>query len=185
MKLSIGEIFKNASELPEDQQLNYFRSNFSPALGKIIEYALEPGIVWDLPTGTPPYKDNELTEQESNLYSEIRRLYIFHKGTGDHVAAAKKELNFIQLLENVTVLDAKVLLAIKEKTLPYGFTRKQMVEIFPGLLTELQEEPKPQAKPIASEPVKRGRGRPRKNPESATTAPKAKAPKKAAKEKKI
>lgn len=164
MRLSIGEIFKQGSELEGAEQVAFFRKNWTPTLGMLIQYAFEPIYEFDLPEGEPPYKQNNFIDQESNLYAEVRRLYVFFKANpkvarhGGHVPAAKKELLWIQLLENVTPLDAKVLLSLPENKLPYGLTASRMKEIFPGILSadavgEPVDEPVvEQAEPVVEEP---------------------------------
>jgi hypothetical protein len=140
MMYGVGEILKKGSELQGEEQVEFMRKNFNQGFGKMIEYALEPEYVWDLPPGQPPFKPNDYVDQESNLYSEVRRMYIFMKGTGDHVSPLKKELNFVQLLENVSKEDAEFLLYAKEKTLPYGWTAEKIREIYPGLIWETTKE---------------------------------------------
>lgn len=147
-RLGLSEILENTAKQPTvAQQGEYIRANFNPTLGKLIQYAYDPMYVWDLPEGSPPYKPNQFLDQESNLYSETRRLYIFMKGTGDHVPPVKKELNFIQMLENLSKADAELLLEIKEKRLPFGITEQFVREHLPGLLSE----PAPQK--AAPEPI--------------------------------
>lgn len=140
MQLGIGEIFFKASQLEGEEQVAFMRKNWSAGLGKMIEYALEPEYQWDLPPGTPPYKENKYFDQEGNLYGEVRRMYIFMKGAGDHVSPIKKETNFVGLLENVNKYDAEFLVHAKEKTLPYGFTAVKIREVFPGLIYETTVE---------------------------------------------
>jgi hypothetical protein len=47
----------------------------------------------------------------------------------------RRETLFIELLENINPLEAKILLAVKDKKLPFkGLTAKLVEEAFPGLL---------------------------------------------------
>lgn len=137
MRLGLSEILKYTSEQPTvQQQGEYIRQNFNPTLGKLIQYAYDPMYQWDLPEGTPPYTPNQFLDQESNLYTETRRLYIFFKGTGDHVPLKIKEKNFIQLLENLSAADADLLISIKNHQLPYGITADFIRSQLPGLLSD-------------------------------------------------
>jgi len=135
MRYGIGETLELGSKLEGEAQIEFMRKNWTQALGKMIEYALEPEWQWDLPPGTPPYKENPFMDQESNLYSDTRRMYIFMKGQGDHVSPLKKEVNFVQMLENVSKQDAILLIHAKEKTLPYGWTADRIREVYPGLIS--------------------------------------------------
>ena len=74
-------------------------------------------------------------EDDSGLYNEERRLYLFIKGGHPNLKSVRREEIFIQVLESVHPREAKVLLAVKEKNLPYkGLTKKLVDEAFPGLI---------------------------------------------------
>lgn len=155
-KLGLSEILKRTSEQPAEEQGEFLRRNWNPTLGLMIRYAFDAGYEWAIPEGTPPYTENKYLDQESNLYAESRKMYIFMRGTGDHVPQKKKELNFIQLLENLTKEDAELLLMIKDGKLPYGITQEFIIAELPGQITtprepSLQEEtPAPATFPEAT-----------------------------------
>jgi hypothetical protein len=134
-KLGLSEILKRTMELPtQAEQGEYLRKNWNPSLGQLIRYAYDGVFEWDLPDGAPPYTPNEYLDQESNLYSEIRRLYIFLKGSGDHVPPSKKHLLFAGMLEAMSREDAELLIAVKDGTLPYGITQEFIIQELPGQL---------------------------------------------------
>lgn len=136
MKLGVAEILKLAAETKgTDQKIEVLRKHFNPTLGTILRYALDPSVKWLLPEGDPPFKKNEFTDQQGVLYSEARRLYLFVEGGNSNLTSLRRETLFIQLLENVDPEDAKVLLAAKDKKLPYkGLTAKLIDQAYPGLL---------------------------------------------------
>lgn len=136
MKLSLSEILKNASELEKKQdRIDYLMRNNSPALQALLKYAYDDKVKFLLPEGEPPYKPNELPDQEGILYSELRRLYLFIEGGNDNLKPVRREYLFVQLLETVNKEDAKLLIAVKDKKIPYkGITKKFVQELFPGLL---------------------------------------------------
>ncbi len=136
MKLSLSEILNNASEFDKKQdKMNYLLSNDSPALRAILKYAYDEKVKFLLPEGDPPYKPNELPDQEGILYSELRRLYLFIEGGNPNLKPVRREYLFVQLLETVNKDDAKLLLAVKDKKIPYkGITKKFVEELYPGLL---------------------------------------------------
>lgn len=142
MKLGIGEIFERGLKLSGVEQIAFFRNNYSTVLGKMVQYALDPYYVWDLPEGKPPFNENKYLDQESNLYAEARRLYMFFaphqqlEKHGGHVPPLKKEINYIALLETVSPLDAAFLLTIKDKKLPGDLTALDIQRIYPGLLRQ-------------------------------------------------
>ncbi len=136
MKLSLSEILKKASEIEKKQdRINYLLANDSAALRAILKYAYDDKVKFLLPEGEPPYKPNELPDQEGILYSELRRLYLFIQGGNDNLKPVRREYLFVQLLETVNKEDAKLLLAVKDKKIPYkGITKKFVEELYPGLL---------------------------------------------------
>jgi hypothetical protein len=136
MKLSMSEILKNASEMTKKQEkVDYIRANDSPALRALFKYAYDDKVKFLLPEGEPPYKPNTLPDQEGILYSELRRLYLFIEGGNDNLKPVRREYLFVQLLETVDKEDAKLLISVKDKKIPYkGITKKLIEEIYPGLL---------------------------------------------------
>lgn len=137
MKLGIAEILEKISKLKKkEERIEELRKHGdNRAMLQILQYALDPRIKWLLPEGTPPFKKNEYLDQESNLYSEVRRLYLFIEGGNPNLTTTKRELLFIGLLEMVAPDDAKLLCAAKDKKLPWKTITAEIVnEAFPGLL---------------------------------------------------
>ena len=136
MKLGLAEILKKASELEKKQdKIEYIRKYDSHALRAVLKYAYDPKVKFLLPEGEPPYKPNDLPDQENILYSELRRLYLFIEGGNEGLKPVRREYLFIQLLESVDKEDAKLICAVKDKKIPYkGITKKFVEELYPGLL---------------------------------------------------
>jgi len=136
MKLGISEILSRASKITgDDQRVHFLRMHESPALKEILRYAYHPAIKWLLPEGNPPYKPNDLVDQHHRLYTDIRKLYLFVEGGNPNLKQHRREHLFIELLESVDPEDAKLLLAIKDKHIPYpGITINIINRAFPGLI---------------------------------------------------
>jgi hypothetical protein len=136
MKLSVAEILKKASEITdENQRIDWLRKNNSVALESMLRGAYDPKIVWLLPEGAPPYKANDLVDQQHRLYAEARKLYLFIEGGNPNLKQLRREALFIELLETVDPDDAKLLLAVKEKHIPYpGVTKEVVAKAFPNIL---------------------------------------------------
>ena len=74
-------------------------------------------------------------DQQNILYSEYRRLYLFTKNGNPNLKQIRRESLFIELLESVDKDDAKLLLHMKDKNLPYpGVTKDIINKAFPGLI---------------------------------------------------
>lgn len=136
MKLSVAEILKKASEIPnESARVDWLQRYDSQALRYILAGALSPNIKWLLPEGEPPYKPNDLVDQQHRLYTESRKLYLFVEGGNPNLKQLRREALFIELIESLDPEDAKLLLAVKDKRMPYpGITTEVVNLAFPGLI---------------------------------------------------
>lgn len=135
----ISLIFKTASELQnKEDRLAYLRNTYSEAMQRVIEGAYHPAIVWLLPKGNPPYTPSKGgADIEYMFYKEYKKLYLFCKGGNDDLKQSRREALFIQLLESIHPEDAKLLLAIKDKYIPYSnLSYEFFQECFPGILPE-------------------------------------------------
>lgn len=136
MKLSVSEILNKASNSKTEQErITILQSNYSVPLETVIRGALDPNIKWLLPEGEPPYKPNPLVDQQNVFFRECRKLYLFIDGGSPNLKQLRREAIFIELLEVVDPQDAKLLVAIKDKKMPYKNITKELVnKAFPGLI---------------------------------------------------
>jgi hypothetical protein len=135
---AIFEIFEEASEKKtENEKIEYLRQyKDNNVLMTILAGAYYDGVKWNLPPGEPPYKPCDPVNAESFLYGEVRRLYLFCEG-GPSLTSLRRETLFIEMLESVHPKDALILLAIKDKKLPYkGITKSLIAKTFPGLVED-------------------------------------------------
>ena len=103
----------------KSKKIDVLRENDSVPLRQILKGAFDPKIKWDLPEGTPPYKENDAPAgtEHTTLHTESRRLWHFVEGADKKLSKSKKEIMFIQMLEGLHADDAKLLIAVKEKEL--------------------------------------------------------------------
>jgi hypothetical protein len=138
MKLSISEILKRASEMPDvPSRAMWLRNNYSDTLKTVLIGFYSPYIKWLLPEGEPPYKKNEIVDQQHRLYSEARKMYLFVEGGNPNLNQLRREALFIEMLESLDPEDAKLLLAMKDGVMPYpNITKDFIVQTFPGMIPE-------------------------------------------------
>lgn len=110
------------------------------ALKIIFEYAFIPEKKFILPEGEPPFKpsDEPLGMTPTNLFSELRRLYVFCRAD---LKPFKRESLFISFLEGVHPTEAKMLMAVKDQTLHKLYpkiTRKLLEKA--GMIPELPKK---------------------------------------------
>ena len=132
---SIAWILEFTSKLPNDEEkIKCLQANDNDAIRTILQYCFHPSAKWLLPEGAPPYKPCEYPNVENMLYAEIRKLYLFLEGGNDNLTQIKREKMFIDLLESITPEDAKLLVSIKDKKLPFeGLTPEIIKKAYPGI----------------------------------------------------
>lgn len=136
MTLSISEILKHASKLKKkEEKITYLRNNYSTPLMQVIQFALHPDVKVLLPEGPAPYKKSQLgDESHGMLLSEARKLYLFVENGNPSLNQKKRETLFINMLESIHPDDAELLVAAKDKKLPYkGLTKDLFEEAYPGI----------------------------------------------------
>ena len=107
------------------------------ALREILKYAFHPDIKFLLPPGNPPYKSVvDETDNPTYLYGLVRKLYLFVEGGNPNHNTTRREYLFIEMLESIHPLEAKLLLQVKDKKIKCrGLTYNLIKETFPELLT--------------------------------------------------
>lgn len=139
MKLGISEILRMANDAQDEHaRLHILRMNDSPTLRNMLNLALNKNVVWQLPDGIPPYKPNDLVDQQHRLYTEMRKMYLFIEGGSPNLKQLRRETLFIELLESLDPEDAKLVIAAKDKNFPYSNITIELINTaFPGLITDV------------------------------------------------
>lgn len=141
MRPTIAEILKKTSEIKDRaKKIEFLRKNDSKVLRDILNCVFNPNIRFQLPPGDPPYKAAEDYYGHEMIYTESKKLYLFLEGGNPNLSQTRREVLFIQFLEAIHPSDAKLMLAVKDKKIPFpGITEKLIIEAFPGLLKEKEE----------------------------------------------
>jgi len=132
---SVSWILDFTSKLPnEEEKIKCLRANDHPVILTILKLAYDPNIKWELPEGPAPYVPCEYPSQENMLYQEARRLYLFLDGSNPNMHQSKRESLFLELLNVIDPKDAELIIAIKDKKLPYeGLDSELILKAFPNL----------------------------------------------------
>jgi hypothetical protein len=136
MRLGIAEILQKASEMrTENEKVDWLRKNDNIAIRMLLKMGCDKDLKWALPEGDPPYKPCPFDDQESMLFNEVRRMYIFHEGGNPNLKPKRREELFVQMLESIDKEDAKLVLGIKNKKIPFkGITPRLINKAWPGLI---------------------------------------------------
>ena len=127
MAAPLYEILGKINEDPKS--LQKYNQQFG-AIRILLEYAYIPEKKFILPDGDPPFKPDvaPLGMTETNLYTELRRLYVFCR---KDLKQIQRETMFVSLLEGLTEAEAKMIIAVKDQKLN---------KIFPKLTRKWAEE---------------------------------------------
>jgi len=165
MTATVGEvILEAASKETEEEQAKVFINHHrlygkDDALQLCLKYIFHKDFVFNLPEGTPPFKDQDLPDGlgDTNLRMESRRLYLFQKGnpTSDALKPERRETLFVQLLEGLARSDQKTLLLMKDK-IQTNLKESVIRKLYPGLLPEeVKEAPKEEKEPAKKDTKKK------------------------------
>jgi hypothetical protein len=135
-RVGVAEFLEKVSKLKKkEEKVAALKANDSFVIRTIMQGAFDPRVKWLLPEGEPPYRVNDLVDQENVLIKDARKLAYFVEGGYPNLKQTKREMMFIEMLETVTPADAKLLCAIKEKKLPWkSITADIVKEAFPGMM---------------------------------------------------
>lgn len=112
-------------------------ANQVPVIPPLLKYTFDGHIKWLIPAGVP-YRPNVYPDQEANFPREVRNIYLFIEGGHPTISQLKREQMFLRMMESIGAEDAKVLLAMKDRRLPFPEIDAELVnDAFPGLLLSL------------------------------------------------
>lgn len=132
--LGIAQVLEMTSKQKNKQEkIAFLQNNFSSTLADLLILALHPAVKWLLPEGSPPYTPNDMEDQEFMMFRQVKKLYLFLDGGGNHLKQVQREKLFVDVLQSLAPKDAELLIAVKDKTLPYGLTGAFIREALPQL----------------------------------------------------
>lgn len=138
MAVSVAEFLDKVGKLKRTQEkVEALRANDSYVLRVVLQAIYDPNVKFALPEGEPPYKPNELVDQEHVLIHDARYITYFIEGLSD-IAPLKRETMFIEFLERLDPRDAKLVLQMKEKKPVKGITVQHVVEALPNIIPGMQ-----------------------------------------------
>ena len=136
-KEGVAEALTRISKIKSrKEQIAALRSDHSIAMENVVDICFNPQVNFDLPEGAPPYKPQpKESDCQAVLYANLRKFGIFMKnGPYPNMKPLQREVQFVQFLETLDPDDAKLVLSIKDKKMPYkGITRKLFEEAWPAL----------------------------------------------------
>jgi len=139
MVIGIAEFLEKVGKLKRTQEkIDAIRANDSLVLRIVLQAGYDPNVQWELPEGTPPYKPNDLVDQEHVLIKDCEKLRYFIKGFHDNLPSMKRETMFVEFLERMAPKDAEMICLFKDKKPMKGITIQHVTEALPGLILNEQ-----------------------------------------------
>ena len=137
-KLLLSEILtKVHGAKTKAQKINILQEEDCMALRQICQWSFNPKIESELPSGTPPFMENDAPEgtEHTLLRTEGDSLWHFVKNNGKSadptLQSTVRERMFIRLLEGLHKDEAELLCAVKDKRLH---------QVYKGLSTQVVSE---------------------------------------------
>lgn len=125
----MSEILEKVESAPtKEQKIKLLQENSSQQLRDVIQGCFDARIVWLLPEGPVPFKPLDGENSEKVFWAECRKLYLFVRGGNPNLKQTRRETLFIQLLEAINVKDANLLVAIKDKVLPFPSITYELIK---------------------------------------------------------
>lgn len=158
----ITELFKEINDDISLFNTTYKKVGNGGPLAVLFKHAFTAEGKFLLPDGEPPYKPNPNPQgmTQAIFQQEINKFYVFCRAD---LKPAKREVMFVQLLENIHPSEAKILLAIKDQKLTSlypNITRKVVADA--GFIPPLTPE-QLAAEEAVVKPAARKSGQPRKS----------------------
>lgn len=133
-RLSMYELLEKCCQFKEQsRRVEALRYNQSEAMKAILQYMFHPEVEFLLPDTDPPYTPSTFNSK-GVLEHNIRKLNYFVRGGTTNMPQGKREMLFVQFLEDVDPQDAVLLLHLKEKKSPIKNLNKDIaIAAFPEL----------------------------------------------------
>ena len=149
-RVYLAEVLKEASNTAgRGEKIALLRSfqNKSPETKKVVQKFMEclchPKVVFELPSGIPPFKDgeyNDFNNSPTTLLKAFDKVKYFCRCPSFVENKVKRERIFIQILEGLYIEDANLFCMIKDKAIDAKvyptITEKLLREAFPGIVPD-------------------------------------------------
>jgi hypothetical protein len=133
---TLHEIFTVANDVKNKKEKITFLRDMAVryrSIKTILAYAYDSNIVFLLPEKIE-YKPCEFIETKYKLHKDVNTL-LWYFIDPDKLSQTRRNQMFLDILETVDPHDALLLLAVKDKKIPYKtLTKKLIMETFPDII---------------------------------------------------
>lgn len=127
-QLMIHEIFDDiatsANRAEAAEKLKNYNKNLPPqvslAMRNVLKGALDPRVIWRLPTSRPKFRPCESHDFPVDLVKQTQKFLYLIDGTQQSInLTSKREKIFLEILESVHPKDAEIVINMVLKTIDY------------------------------------------------------------------
>ena len=132
----LSEVLKKISNAKtKGEKIRLLKEYDCLPLRQILIWAFDPNVESALPSGKPPFIENDAPEgtEHTSLRQEGDKLYYYVKGGQDSIQSMKREQMFVQLLEGLHKDEAELLCNVKDKKLHQVYKGLSSVVVKEGL----------------------------------------------------
>lgn len=131
MVMGIGEVLYEASKLDtREEKIAYLKKYDNVPLRVVLKTAIDPMVEFDLSPGTEFYRPSIYPDSHGMMLQRIPQYLKFLVGNAPELSRRKKDDLFWQMVETVHAQDAEVIVAAKQKQLPWGITKDLIEEAY-------------------------------------------------------
>ena len=145
--ISLHEIFTKVEEASKvAEKAEVLQQYETDGLKAVLRGAYDSRVQWNIPSTPPPYEEHDAPDWDlADLQLEREALRIGRFANFDNrptnqsqnITQVQAENQFIQLLEGLHPTEAKLMLNVVKKRLPYkGLTSRLVNQAFPDLLPD-------------------------------------------------
>ena len=144
---SVVEILQEAVKLKSKKDKVALLSQYTERkdMMYIMKGVYDPNIEWLLPKGELPKEVNFNNVSgpdlaDDRLIRAYRNFRYLVKGGADNMSPSKREKVFLDMVESLWVEEAKLIVSVKDKKLPYKITQEVLHEAYPDWVPAVKKK---------------------------------------------
>lgn len=137
----VFDLCEKATTVAERVQI--LQDNATFGIKTLLQVNFREDLVFDLPEGTPPYKESSAVPGTQSRHFEKLVYDLKNLIKGSPLSGIKKQTIYINLLESLSAQDAKIVIAVKDKNLKSLYktlTESTIKKAYPTLKLSTKED---------------------------------------------
>ena len=131
-QLTLYKILEQTAKIKRrEDKVEFLRKHYTKGFHELLAFGYDERVKWLMPDGDPPFRPSSGDEYASRLAGELRlqkHYYFVEGGKAPNLSKVRRENMFIQLLESIDHEDAKLVLCVKNKRMPFVQITSDLIE---------------------------------------------------------